>query len=100
MKSGSVVVALKYALHAHSQLSSFGQTYFIAPPMQGIQQVGMEDIYWITSGWLRGGALGREVAEGGTGKGSCADTMAARSAVALASMVKDFILGKDWLRKN
>jgi hypothetical protein len=62
-------VVLKYALHAHSQLSSLGQTYFIAPPMQGIQQVGMEDMYWATSGWLRGGALGREVAEGGSGRG-------------------------------
>jgi hypothetical protein len=68
--------------------------------MQGIQQVGMEDMYLVTSGWLSGGALGREVAEGGIGNGSCADTMAARSAVALASMVKGFILGKGRLRKN
>ena len=100
MKSGFVVVVLKYALQAHSQLSSLGQTYCIAPPMQGIQHAGMLDMYWVTSGWLRGGALGREVAEGGTGKGSCAEATPAKSAVALASMVKDFILGKDWLRKN
>jgi hypothetical protein len=93
-----VVVVLKYPLQAHSQLSSFGQTYFIAPPMQGIQHSGMLDMYWATSGWLRGGAAGTEVAEGGTGKGSCADTMTARSVV--ASAVKDFILGKGLLRKN
>lgn len=47
---------------------------------------------WVTMGWLPGGALGTEVAEGGTGKGSCADTdtMLARSV--MANAVKDFIL--------
>jgi hypothetical protein len=93
-------VVLKYALQAHSQLLSFGQTYFIAPPMQGIQHAGMEDMYWATSGWLPGGALGTELAGAGTGNGSCAVTIPARSAAALASRVKHFILKKGRWGEN